>query len=79
MSAKDEMQRWIIEALQANGGTASIIDICKHIWANHEIELRTSGDYFYKWQYQMRWDGQNLQRAGKLQKKSIGGGWTLLK
>ncbi|RMC31550.1 hypothetical protein [Paracoccus alkanivorans] len=79
MNAKDEMQDWIVEALQANGGSGSIVDICKHIWINHETELRASGDYFYKWQYQMRWDGQNLQRAGKLTKQGKGGEWALTK
>lgn len=43
-----------------------MIDVAKHIWANHEDELKRSGDLFYSWQYDMRWAAQNLRGAGQL-------------
>jgi hypothetical protein len=53
-------------------------DIAKHIWDNHEVELRSSGDLFYTWHYAMRWEGQKLQHEGKLTKKGKGGRWELV-
>ncbi len=78
MNAKDQMPKWIIEALDKLGGTASIVEVARHIWEQHEAELRASGDYFYKWQYQMRWDAQKLQDAGKLKKRGPNGKWAVL-
>lgn len=48
------------------GGKGSIVDICRHIWENHEAELKASGDLFYTWQYDMRWAGQRLSDDRKL-------------
>jgi len=58
--------------LQASGGEARVPDIARHIWENHEHDLRASGDLFYTWQYAMRWAGQVLQKEGKLTKKGKG-------
>lgn len=61
------LDEWVIEALEAHGGSASIVDICKHIWEFHESDLRKSGDDFYTWQYDMRWVGNRLREDGVLQ------------
>jgi hypothetical protein len=34
------LSKWIVEALKAHGGSASIVEICKHIWRHHESDLR---------------------------------------
>ena len=68
MTIKTDLEKWIVEALRELGNRAGIADICKHIWDHHEQELRASGRYFYTWQYDMRWAGQDLQRSGKLKK-----------
>lgn len=75
------LAQWVIEALEANDGSASIVEICKHIWECRETELRESGDDFYTWQYDLRWVGRELRREGKLQPKGIGtrGPWRLIK
>ena len=79
MATKENLQSWIVEALEAKGGSASIVEICKHIWQSHEPELRSSGDLFYTWQYDMRWAGDKLRDSGALQPKSRGdlGPWRL--
>ena len=56
----------VLEALQALGGRGTIVQICKHIWEKYESELHKSGDLFYRWQYDMRWAGLQLRKAGKL-------------
>ena len=72
---------WIVEALTAHGGSADIVQICKHIWEHHEAELRQSGDGFYTWQYDMRWNGQKLRDEEILQPKKKGdrGPWRLMR
>ena len=79
MDYRAKLKDWIIEALSSLGGTAQIVPICKHIWENHEKELRQSGDFFFIWQYEMRWAGQKLQQEGKLKKHRSGRKWQLLR
>jgi len=77
-SDRDLLKDWVLEALQAEGGSAKLPVIAKHIWENHEADLRARGDMFYTWQYQMRWAGQVLQQTGKLMKDSpTRGSWSL--
>ncbi|WP_438728710.1 hypothetical protein ACR9YC_00690 [Parasphingorhabdus sp. DH2-15] len=78
MVTRTDLKKWIIDGLAAHGGQATIPTIAKHIWDNHESELRQSGDLFYTWQYAMRWAGQNLQKEGKLSKKGSKRQWILL-
>jgi len=66
MADRDDLQVWLVEALKANNGSATLIDVCKHIWQNHEHELRDSGDLFYKWQYDVRWAALVLRKEGVL-------------
>lgn len=73
------LEQWIMDALKSHGGIATIVEICKHIWQNHELELRQSGDGFYTWQYDMRWAGKRLNIKEDLQLKIPGkrGSWRL--
>lgn len=64
MVKQSDLDDWVHDALFELGGRGSIVDVCKHIWKNHERELRDSGDLFYKWQYDMRWAADHLRRAG---------------
>jgi hypothetical protein len=73
----ESLKAWVLEALSALGGSARVPDIARHIWDNHEPELRASGDLFYTWQYAMRWAGQVLQKEGKLSKKGENRSWRL--
>ena len=66
MATKQDLVDWLVEALKASGGGASIVDICKHVWDAHEGELRQSGDLFYTWQYDIRWAATRLREAGVL-------------
>jgi len=63
---KSDLKDWILEAIDASGGRATLVEIAKHIWHNHEDELRQYGDAFYKWQYDMRWAAQYLRDEGIL-------------
>jgi hypothetical protein len=49
MTTKEDLQQWLIDALEAYRGSATIPRICEHIWDNHEAELRAAGDLFYTW------------------------------
>lgn len=58
------MTYWVVEALRALGGSASILDIARHVWNNHEADIRAAGDLLYEWQYELRWAGDLLRRDG---------------
>jgi len=77
MATRSDLKKWVFEALQ-DLGPSTEPDIAKHIWDRHEAELRGSGDLFYTWQYAMRWEGQKLQKEGKLLKKTKGRRWELV-
>jgi len=81
MASRKDLVDWVREALIALGGEAKIARICEHIWRNHEDEIRRSGDFFYIWQYEMRWAGDMLVKAGKITKKVPGknGTWAVKK
>ncbi len=61
MTTRDDLQEWVVEALQALGDEGRIVEICKYIWDHHESDLRASGDLLYTWQYDVRWAGQVLR------------------
>ena len=80
MVAKTDLPNWVEEALDAHGGSASIIEVCRHIWQAHEPELRLSGDLFYTWQYDVRWAAYQLREGGRMkaEKESPKGIWQLV-
>lgn len=61
MATKYDLEGWIVEALRGLGGGARIARICEAVWTAHENELRTSGDLFFTWQYDIRWAAQRLR------------------
>ncbi|MBP0614453.1 hypothetical protein [Jiella mangrovi] len=64
---KELLEQWILEGVRANGGAATVLEVAKYLWEHHEAELRGGGDYFYTWQYDMRWAGQRLRDDGFLE------------
>jgi len=80
MSSAPILKEWIVEYLEKKGKGAPIVEICKHVWNNHEEELRNMGDLFYTWQYDIRWAATELRKEGKLKDESISprGIWELI-
>jgi len=74
---KSDLKNWVLTALRDLGGSARVVEIAKHIWENHEKDLRAAGDIFYTWQYGMRWAAQELQHEGKLSKGGKNRTWFL--
>ena len=66
MNIREEIQPWIVDALRANGGRGTITQVARHVWQNHESDLRSSDDIFYNWQYDMRWAAGKLRAIGKM-------------
>jgi hypothetical protein len=62
MATKQDVTDWVVAALAAQGGRASLVNVAREIWRVHESELRLSGDLFYTWQYDMRWSANVLRR-----------------
>jgi len=61
MATKYDLQRWVEEALTSLGGSGTVVEVAREIWLRHEPDLRSSGDLFYTWQYDMRWAAQALR------------------
>ncbi|MCS6177150.1 hypothetical protein [Shewanella baltica] len=80
MATKEDLPDWFLTALIANGGSSRLIDVAKYIWLHHEVELRGSGDLFFKWQYDMRWAATQLRRTGKIKAADLSpsGIWELV-
>jgi hypothetical protein len=74
---KTDLKIWILGALKDLNGSGRIVQVAKHIWDNHESDLRGAGDLFYTWQYDMRWAAQELQDEGKISKAGKNRAWDL--
>lgn len=72
MHYREKLQLWVREALGDLGGQGLILDVAKHVWANHETDLKNSDDAFYSWQYDIRWTANQLRRTGKLGLRTAG-------
>ena len=66
LASRQDLEDWVRNALEHHGGQASVLDVARHIWTEHESELRASGSLFYSWQYDMRWAAKRLRDQGKL-------------
>jgi len=69
MITRDRLTFFVINAIKFHGGEATIIEIAKHIWQNHEHDLRASGDLFFTWQYDFRWAISTLRKTGIIEHK----------
>ncbi len=63
---KSELPAVLKRTLKALGGRATIVQVCKRIWTEHETDLRASGDLFYTWQYDIRWAADKLRETGDM-------------
>jgi hypothetical protein len=66
MLQRDDLKPWILEALVAFGGSGSVVQVCRHIWQEHETDLRSAGDLFFTWQHDIHLAATNLRQDGKL-------------
>jgi len=75
-----DLQDWLVDALKAHGGRAKIVEVCRHVWKSHEVDLRASGDLFYTWQYDIRWAATKLRKRGVVGPALTApvGTWTLV-
>jgi hypothetical protein len=62
MAMRQVLEPWIVEAISELGGSGSIVDVCTRVWEMHEIDLKSSGELFYTWQYDIRWVADRLRR-----------------
>ncbi len=79
MAHKTDLDDWVRIAIEASGGSASIVDVAKHIWTNHQRDLERSGNLLFTWQYDMRWAANRLRRRGVMKNvnASPSGTWEL--
>ncbi|WP_127589976.1 hypothetical protein [Paenibacillus lautus] len=78
MLSKGDLGRLIVECIKQKNGRATVLDVSKYIWANYEDQLRQSGDLFYTWQYDYRWQATELRKKGILKHSDKRGYWELV-
>lgn len=76
-SGKAVLKLWVLQALKAQGGSATVLQVAKHIWTHHEHDLRASGDLFCRWQYDMRWAALELRKERRLAPSNGKGPWKI--
>lgn len=78
MATKGDLVDWVRDALNAAGGSASILYVAKYIWDHHEKELKRT-DLFFTWHYDMRWAATELRKRGTMvaAEDDRRGKWTL--
>lgn len=76
---KSDLPNVVKEELEALGGSSTILEICKRVWAEYGDELEHSGDLFYTWQYDIRWAATALRKRGIMKNASASpkGIWEL--
>lgn len=81
MATRDDLQYWVIKALESLGGSGSIVQVAKYLWENYNSELQASGDLFYTWQYDMRWAATKLRNNNTILPAEVSekGEWRLNK
>jgi hypothetical protein len=74
-----QLKKMLLDTLEDLGGEATLLEICRYIWDNYEGFLRSSGDEFYKWQYDIRWAATSLRKKGILEEPQKGkkGKWKI--
>ena len=77
MNTRDVLKDWVKDALRRNSGELNLIGVAKDIWAHHEKDLRSSGDLFFSWQYDMRWAATALRKSGEIEAATDRGIWKL--
>ncbi len=78
---KKDMVWILVDALKFLKGKGTIVQVSKVIWENYNKELKSSGDIFYTWQYDIRWARHKLQKEGRLDTHMVNGRsiWELIK
>jgi len=66
MASRHDMADWVYTAVRENGGSARLVEVAKHIWSEHESDLKASGNLLFTWQYDMRWAAMVLRKGRKL-------------
>jgi hypothetical protein len=75
--ARDDLMRWVFDALKAKGGEAKLLDVADYIWTNHESDLRDHRRRLLTWQYDMRWGATRLRQMGIMSANEKGKPWSL--
>ena len=52
-----------VSALENHSGSADSVTVCEYVWKYYEMDFRKSGDFFYTWQYDIRWAAINLRQS----------------
>ena len=66
MTDRRIFEPWILEAIKEHNGKARVWEVAKHIWDNHESQIRARGNTLYTWQYDVRWAAEKMRKAGVL-------------
>ena len=80
MITKEMLPDLLYSVLKKMGGSASLLAVCKKFYSIYEVELKSSGDLFYTWQYDIRWAATTLRKTDRMidAKVSPNGVWEII-
>jgi len=68
-------QAWILDAVAASGGSATALQVSRHVWHGRRAELEESGDLLYVWQLELRETAAAMIASGLL--ATVGDAWVV--
>jgi len=67
MKTRKDLCDWIVEALKALNGKATIAKVREQIWLLHKDDLVNSGNLHFTWNDDIYWAATQLRAKGILQ------------
>lgn len=67
---RQDLPNLLYSLIKDLGGSASMMEIFREFWKRYEPLLKSSGDLFYTWNYDIRWAATQLRNANRMKPAS---------
>lgn len=60
----------LYQLIKELGESATMMTIFRKFWKDHKSELNENDDFFYTWNYDIRWAATKLRKEGRMKNAS---------
>ncbi|MDE7405580.1 MAG: hypothetical protein K2M89_01740 [Clostridiales bacterium] len=60
----------LYQLIKELGGSAAMMTIFRKFWKEHKNEIQEGDDFFYTWNYDIRWAATKLRKEGRMKEAS---------